>query len=267
MSGSYCHVDFDGNQVSVSSDIPRVLDYIRGIFCEMLVSSAQSKAAEIKVERRNDEYLIQGDDVRSFPVAQESLMLEVLREEINTIFMRTRRDLFWIHAASVERNGTALVLAGPSGQGKSTLSTHLCNAGWRFMSDDITPMSMSANVVFPYLQLPRRRVYPGETINQNLLHTLEREEVAIDAMRTERKAATIAAIVFITFRGGAPAELRPVSRGDCAMLLLKSTSNFFDLGADGVTRAAGVARHLPAFSLQYGSAQDAVAILNNSFAT
>jgi len=42
-----------------------------------------------------------------------------------------------LHAAAVARDGDGVVLAGPSGVGKSTLAWELVEQGWDFLSDDI----------------------------------------------------------------------------------------------------------------------------------
>ncbi|MCR9103374.1 MAG: hypothetical protein NXI25_25725, partial [bacterium] len=45
-----------------------------------------------------------------------------------------------LHASTVVRRSQAIMLTGQSGQGKSTLSTLLCSAGYQLLADDITPL-------------------------------------------------------------------------------------------------------------------------------
>lgn len=51
-----------------------------------------------------------------------------------------QRGLLPIHAAGIEVDGRAVLLAGPSGVGKSTLATAFWQRGFRLLSDDITPL-------------------------------------------------------------------------------------------------------------------------------
>ncbi|HET9984427.1 MAG TPA: hypothetical protein VFQ38_12595 [Longimicrobiales bacterium] len=69
------------------------------------------------------------------------------------LFLLTRRDRQPLHAAAVVHAGTAAVLAGPGGTGKSSLAWAAARAGLRVLSDDAV-----------YLQLqPRLRVWGFDT--------------------------------------------------------------------------------------------------------
>jgi hypothetical protein len=56
--------------------------------------------------------------------------------EAMTLFIVTARDRQPVHAAAVMRGGTALLLAGPSGVGKSTLTYAALRAGLGVLSED-----------------------------------------------------------------------------------------------------------------------------------
>lgn len=69
------------------------------------------------------------------------------------LFLLTRRDRQPLHAAAVIHAGTAAILAGPGGTGKSSLAWAAARAGLRVLSDDAV-----------YLQLrPRLRVWGFDT--------------------------------------------------------------------------------------------------------
>ncbi len=58
-----------------------------------------------------------------------------------------QRDLLPMHAATLEVDGLAVLLAGPSGVGKSTLATAFWRRGFRLLSDDLTPLLLEPGTV------------------------------------------------------------------------------------------------------------------------
>jgi hypothetical protein len=75
-----------------------------------------------------------------FPI-QAALMLEGL----------------WLHAATVEVDGRALVITGPSRAGKSTLAKALVGQGGKLVSDDKLRVLVAADGVFAVPSHPRNR--------------------------------------------------------------------------------------------------------------
>lgn len=69
------------------------------------------------------------------------------------------RSHYLVHASCVSRNGRASVMPGPSGIGKSTLSSYLVSRGMGFFSDEVAPLQRGTGLVDPF---PRRvGVRPG----------------------------------------------------------------------------------------------------------
>jgi hypothetical protein len=70
--------------------------------------------------------------------------------------------LFAIHASGLERSGNALILAGRSGSGKTTMAAALMADGWGYMSDDtilLRNVSLEA-VAVPYSLTLKRGAWP-----------------------------------------------------------------------------------------------------------
>lgn len=57
--------------------------------------------------------------------------------EVTRLLLETCRPLIPVHAAAVSRNGRAIVLAGVSHAGKSTLAGWLTAHGWSFLTDEV----------------------------------------------------------------------------------------------------------------------------------
>jgi hypothetical protein len=251
-------IEFDGMQLEVRTSVPEIQELVRVVYGHMIVPASTRSAGTISVTRTESGYLLTSETEVPFRNDQLDLLLDIVREEVHFQFMRVRPDLLWLHAAAVERNGRALLIAGPSGQGKSTLSTKLCERGWRLLSDDIAPTSMEADIVYPFPQAPRRRIFPGSVIDKYEIQTLEREEVVFEAHEVHLAAVGVAAIVYVEFSVGGSASLEKLTGGSAALEVLRNSVNFGDHKEAAVSRAAALGTRIPAYKLCYDSVTTAV---------
>ena len=60
------------------------------------------------------------------------------------------QQFFLIHASVVARDGQAILIGGPAGAGKSTLTLALTHLGYGFMSDDLAPLDRITGMVNPF---------------------------------------------------------------------------------------------------------------------
>jgi len=67
-----------------------------------------------------------------------------------TVLLHVERHAVFHGAALVDRNGNGLVLAGPSGHGKSSLALALVARGFGFLGDDYAPVDLSSGTVWPF---------------------------------------------------------------------------------------------------------------------
>ena len=103
-----------------------------------------------------------------------SELLAFVDRDLTVELQRRRNDLFFLHAAALERHGGAWLFAAPSGTGKSTLAFALLHRGFRYMSDELAPIDVGTMSVHPYPRalclkhpLPESgpREWPPETID------------------------------------------------------------------------------------------------------
>jgi len=137
--------------------------------------------------------IIDGDVVLEDP-DWSSHELEITRV-INHRKLDSEPKLVHLHAASVARGGRAVVLAGRSGDGKSTLTAKLMQAGWDYVTDEQVTLDELDRNVIPY---PRPL-----TLRQGVWHLFEGiggERRADDYHRVETTLAEL----------GATAAQRPV---------------------------------------------------------
>jgi hypothetical protein len=257
------NIEFDGQQITVRTDVPEMRDYVARTYELMLSKTNGNAIGQVEITHAPGGFAFRGEgDIDH--TGEISGLYEYLKYQLLVQFIRQRQDLLWLHAAAVVRNEKALIFAGPSGQGKSTLSTRLYEKGWSFMSDDIAPVRMSSNEVLPFPQSPFRRVGGTREVDRTTLEALEKEPVSIAPESIRREPAPIAAIVFPVYRPDARATLSPMASGNAAFELLRSYTNFVDHKESGVARASELARQIPAYQLTYSEGISAAEILNSS---
>lgn len=256
------YIDFDGQQLTVSTDDSAIHGFLIDAYSAMIVAAPHATIGRLEFVRSETGFAVRGGRGTDY-VEPVQYLFESVKDEVLYCFVTARRDLMWVHAGGVEQGGKAILFAGPSGNGKSTMVTVLCERGWRFLSDDIAPIRMDEDEVLPFPQKPRRRIDPGREVTPDTLGLLERESVVIDPALVQRSATHIGGIVFPVFRAGAPAELRRVPQGDAAFKLIRDCTNFADHRAAAVARAARLARTIPVYELKYSNRREAQALLDS----
>lgn len=255
-------IEFDQRQLTFRTNVVEAREYVAATFRHMLVAGVSESAGQLAFLETENGYAVISAEVTEFAGVRLEELMPLVKDEVRLQFMRSRPDLLWMHAAAVERAGGALLLSGISGQGKSTLSTYLCEHGWRFLSDDVSPVRMDADQVIPFPQVPVRRLHPGREVSREELGTLDRQavEVATEALCTGEPE--IRGIVFIAYAAGAKASLRKLERGSAALEILRNSTNFFDHKGEAVGRAAGLANRMPMYALAYSLPWSAADLLN-----
>lgn len=74
-------------------------------------------------------------------------------------FLCHQRGILPLHAATVEIDGEAILLAGASGAGKSTLATAFHRNGYAVLSDDVSPLDLSGEAALILPSVERLRLW------------------------------------------------------------------------------------------------------------
>jgi HprK-related kinase A len=189
------------------------------------------------------------------------------------LFSRPNQYLL-LHAAVVEIGGSALILSGEPGAGKSTLAASLAFRGWRLFSDEVGMVRPGTRALLP---LPRpvglknesieivRRDAPSAVIGPSIVET---RKGTVAHMRPPAGSVARAGetaeprwIVFPRFTAGALPEARPLSRADALLRLGGESFNYSVLGATGFHTLADVVDGCTCFEVRYGSLEDALAAI------
>jgi len=183
------------------------------------------------------------------------------------------RRFLLLHAASVEKDGRAIILTGESGAGKSTLSAMLGERGWRFMGDEFALLDPQAGLLHPF---PRavslkngaievmRRVVPHERFGpvvegtpKGTIRHLRPNDAAVTRMAEPARPALI---LFPRF--GRAQEVRPVGAAEAFMRLTQASTNYVAMGARGFDALTGLVTACPAVAVDYPDGDAAAALVD-----
>ncbi|MFW2852776.1 HprK-related kinase A [Sphingomonas sp. TX0543] len=208
-------------------------------------------------------------DAAPLPLAHGLLAAEMA---MNLQLALGERRFLLLHAATVERDGRAIVLTGESGAGKSTLAALLSGRGWRLMGDEFALVNPDSGLIhaFPRLvslkneaiavvraAIPAARFGPllAGTPKGDIRHLVP-DPAALAAMD---RPARPARLVFPRF--GFAADTRPVGAGEAFVRLTQASTNYVALGESGFDALTRFVRSVPAVALDYPDADSAIAAI------
>ena len=175
-----------------------------------------------------------------------------------------------LHAATVEKDGRALVMTGESGAGKSTLAALLGERGWRLMGDEFALLDMESGMLLPFpraislkngaIAVMEAEVDPSRfgprldgTPKGAIRHLLP-DARALAAMDQPARAKLI---VFPNF--GAQTAQREVLPSETFVRLTQASTNYVALGERGFDALTALVRSVPAHAIDYPDTATALA--------
>jgi hypothetical protein len=141
--------------VSVASDTPAVLcrvDETYAAFRQPL-GDADGDVLAFELRRQDDGFLVSSPDERTTHPDEHSALLSLFDRMVKALLARlAARGLDAIHAGAVVHRGRAAIVAGTSGQGKTTLTLGLVGRGAQLLSDEFAIVDRTAGAarIVPY---------------------------------------------------------------------------------------------------------------------
>jgi hypothetical protein len=195
--------------------------------------------------------------------------LALLNDDITIEVQKLRPDLYFVHAAAVERRGKALLLVAEAGGGKSTTTWALLHHGFRYLSDELAPVDLESMTVQPFpralcLKSPPPEPYElpepipgGSRVTHVPVGSLPAEVVS--------DSVPLGALVFVEIdSGGADPRLRGLRPARAAQLLYAHALNPLAHIDDGLAGALRIAERVPCFELTATDLQRTSALLGNT---
>jgi HprK-related kinase A len=205
-------------------------------------------------------------------------VLPYLEWGIDWRVIATRTEYLQLHAATLPCDGQAVVFAGPSGTGKSTLAAGLLARGWSYLSDEFAlidtdtlhvhslPKALCIKAgsfsAVEHLNLPlwRRRHYvkafKGRVAYVKIQNLAHQVDVSPRPVRF---------VVFPRYAEGSKARLYPVSRARAAFSLTGYAFNRNAFGSRTITILSEVVRNAECFGLQFGPLDETCDLVESLF--
>jgi hypothetical protein len=253
-------IGFGGKHVMIRTDVNEVAEFVVASHRAMIEepTSLADRTMEIRKAVKGfylDSFFFEGSSSASF-------LFDLIRLRIATAFVELRPDLIWVHSGVVAQADRALMIVGPSGQGKSTLVTYLCERGWKFLSDELAPIDAGTRLVLPYPRTPARRIDPGYHVDPADGIDLDKVVVDVPIELVVTQGVAIRGIVVPTFSHGTTTVITKMTAGDAALALINSCTNFSDHANDAFKMLAQLGADVPSRRVTYGDGLDAANVLH-----
>lgn len=217
-------------------------------------------------ERRRFEIFVNGRP--RFAPYTHAEVLPYVEWSVNWEVPKVYPEYLQLHAASLERNGRGIILAGDSGHGKSTLATALVTRGWGYLCDEFALVRASNLTLTPYPRAIclKKPSYPiieglgwapqapplflkGAKGHVGFVNPLEHDP------RSLGRACPPRYVLFPKYVPGAAPSLAAMSRAEAALELHRVCFNLFACDRVGTDILAELVRGTECFRLTSGEIQ------------
>jgi hypothetical protein len=182
------------------------------------------------------------------------------------------QEFFQIHAGAVVKSGKVILLPANHGSGKTTLTLSLARNNYRCLSDDIVLIDPKSLMVIPF---PRsflikegaiKKLTRSNLIDKKNGYYCKSDDILYynpdTGNRLSARGIRPYAIVELKHNRRFKNELRPVSKSQMCIKLLRQSFNVHDYKRKAVTILTGLVRKTKCYSLKTNNIDDAVRLIS-----
>lgn len=187
--------------------------------------------------------------------AEAGGLLDLLEQDLVVALQNLRPDLYFLHAAALERNGGMTLIVAASGGGKSTAAWALLHHGFRYASDELAPIDLAAAEVHGFPRAlclkadPPGGAYP---LPEGTLRTGRARRVPAECLPAPLAPCPghLDTIVFLDRHAAtASASMRRIGVAEAAARLYPQSLNTLAHPAAGADAAVRIAQEARCFQL------------------
>ena len=259
-----------GRLVRVECPDPTLRQFIVTKFEAVVTAEASPPDLHYSVESGTASSSIFRAGQPSLQWADPDELLFLLEKDLTIELQKQRSDLYFLHSAALEWNGKACLLAADSGGGKSTTTWALLHHGFRYLSDELTPVDLDTLQVFPYPHAlclkrpPPDYPLPAETIN--LGRTFHVPVHALPAEAIE-EPLPLGAVFLVKYRPDlSEPNLHPISAAEAGARLYLTALNALSHPHRGLDAAICIAERVPCFAIESAGLPATCALIRSALA-
>jgi HprK-related kinase A len=199
-----------------------------------------------------------------------SLSPVMLEWAMNRCIFTSAHRYLMLHAATVEREGLAVMIVGDSGAGKSTLCAGLVAHGWRLLSDEFALIDLESMAL---TAIPRPIALKNESIeviaNMGQLKlgpkfvgtskgTIAHALPPIESVACATQVATPKLLVFPGYQAGERLRLQRISPAKTLIRVVQSAFNYVALQSAAFNALCSLVERCPGVFATYSSLPEVV---------
>ncbi len=188
--------------------------------------------------------------------ASAELALDVALDQVVRSLITDVDDAVALHAAAVAWDNRAILIAGPTGAGKTTMAGWFAARGFSFLSDEIVIATGGRNTVtFPRPLLTKSQQdrlvsLLADSIHATAVATGAGMAITIPDARSQSQQAGL--IVFPRFVEAAQLRIEPLTAARTLMRLMECNLNARNMADHGLDLLKGLAGSVPAIEVTHG---------------
>lgn len=228
--------------------------------------------------KRQAEFLVDGE--RPFEPLPRDQAPAFLEWGLNWSIAASCQQWLTIHAASLERDGHAVVLPAPPGSGKSTLCAALALRTWRLLSDELTLLDPTTGLLHALarpINLKNASIdligkfAPGCSWGPEVYDTAKGRVThlcpPVESVVRMREPAEPRWIVFPRYEAGAAPDMRPRGKAQTFLHFAQNAFNYGPLGDRAFNATGDLVDRCDCYDFVYSQLDDALTAFDELLAT
>jgi hypothetical protein len=269
LTGSPLILDLLGTRFSIEAPGPRWATFLRRLWHEFELESPGPEALIVRIEERDDGIWLTLPGESSLPFDDAWKLAEVVRYWIVEHAVQRAEGIVVFHGAALTKDEAAILCAGRSGAGKTTLAVALARRGWALASDDVAPIDLATGLVQPFpkpLGVRQPDLWEPDALTWGAPWPLPASGpvlVPADRFARRREPFLPNRLFFVEYDPGSEPLSEPIGAGRAAALSIEYVR---EGGEDAVRALARLCRNAPARRLRYRNSDEAVEMVEKAAA-